>query len=570
MQNQQQKTSILVAVTNELNENIALITPDDFQTLKSNFLHAAIVSPQYLTDTNFLYDDSNTNASAVHVLETKLLDNSDASYFENDHHLNNQIDLLNNFEENFLFFERDSSELENAVPKAQQLNINVMEAVKPITENQNIIIDNQSEIKIDFEQERKEDFSELQLNDATLKSCWDDLKKDDSKFFVNETNKLLFRTKKLAGISVSQLVVPKVKRDLLLSQSHTALAASHLGIDKTMQRLSLYYFWPNIKKDVANYVGSCQACQRRFRISRADKVKIKPMPRSQIPFQDISMDLIGELDPPSSAGHKYILVIVDNFSRWIEGVPLKSLRAQEVCEGLLEVFSRTSFPNSIQTDNGTNFTAQLSRDLYKLLGIKIKFCSPYHPEGNSQCERANQVSKKLLHSIAVGPDPRSWHTKLKYLLASFREVPNRITGISPYQLVYGRVGKGPMSVLKDIWMKEQNAMIEKVNEDDFLVKLKNDLAAAAELANSNSDKNQKIYIDHYNRLAKNKTFVTGQQVLVLLKDSTNKLRSRWRGPNIITAVLSENSYRVLMEDGGSRNFHANHLRHYKPRVNNMV
>ena len=84
----------------------------------------------------------------------------------------------------------------------------------------------------------------------------------------------------------------------------------------------------------------------------------------------------------------------------------------------MEIFCRTSFPLSIISDNGTNFSAQLSKELYKTLGIKIKFISANHPEANGQIERFNQVLKKLMHHTISGEDPRSWHTKLKYLLVS--------------------------------------------------------------------------------------------------------------------------------------------------------
>jgi len=236
----------------------------------------------------------------------------------------------------------------------------------------------------------------------------------------------------------------------------------------------------------------------------------------------------------------------------------------------MEVFVRTAFPRSISCDNGSNFTAQLSRELYKMLGIKIKYASPNHPEANGMVERFNAVLKKLLHHTINGPEPRQWHNKLKYLLASFREVPHKVTGISPYQLVYGRVGRGPMAVIKDIWMREQNQEgIVKIDEEEYLVNLREDLMVAAEIANENCKKNQKIYVDYYNKWARNKTFQVGQKVIVLIKDSTNKLKARWTGPAEVTAVMSENSYRVLMPNGGVRSFHSNHLRHFKGRVNNM-
>ena len=71
------------------------------------------------------------------------------------------------------------------------------------------------------------------------------------------------------------------------------------------------------------------------------------------------------------------------------------------------------------------------------------------------------------------------------------------------------------------------------------------------------------------KTARDKNFELGDKVLVLIKDSTNKLKAKWQGIGEVTAVCSENSYLVLMSNKGVRRFHANHLRHFKSRVNNI-
>ncbi|GFV74275.1 retrovirus-related Pol polyprotein from transposon opus [Trichonephila clavipes] len=80
------------------------------------------------------------------------------------------------------------------------------------------------------------------------------------------------------------------------------------------------------------------------------------------------MDLIGPIDPPSSKGHKYILCLVDQHTRWGEAVPLTSLSAKVTCEALLSIFSRTGIPNVVASDNGTNFEAELTKEFEKRIG----------------------------------------------------------------------------------------------------------------------------------------------------------------------------------------------------------
>ena len=74
--------------------------------------------------------------------------------------------------------------------------------------------------------------------------------------------------------------------------------------------------------------------------------------------------------------------------------------------------------------------------------------TPYRPEGNAVVDGQNATIKNMSHHV-VREDRRNWDKHLPILLWAIRDVPNIITGLSPYQLVYGKIGRGPLSVLKD-------------------------------------------------------------------------------------------------------------------------
>ncbi|GFV69370.1 retrovirus-related Pol polyprotein from transposon opus [Trichonephila clavipes] len=96
-----------------------------------------------------------------------------------------------------------------------------------------------------------------------------------------------------------------------------------------------------LRADVKKFCESCKECQLTRSVRIKDRSPITPVARSELPFQVVNMDLIGPIDPPSSKGHKYILCLVDQHTRWGEAVPLYSLSAKETCEVLLNIFSRT-------------------------------------------------------------------------------------------------------------------------------------------------------------------------------------------------------------------------------------
>ncbi|GFW57912.1 hypothetical protein TNCV_1418591 [Trichonephila clavipes] len=256
---------------------------------------------------------------------------------------------------------------------------------------------------------------------------------------------------------------------------------------------------------------------------------------------------------------------MDQHSRWPEAIPLKSLMAKSTCEALLEIFSRTGIPEVIVMDNATNFTASLMQEL-KILGACPRFSTPYHPEGNGLIERWNQTLKNILHHI-IREEGRSWHRHIPFLLWAYQEVPNAITGTPPFLLMYGRDPKGSLSILKSIWTGNTLLPLNmKGSVESYLKKLKEKLEVATHKAKLTSDVQQGSYAKYYNRQKKHREFAPGDQVLVLIPDSTNKLYARWTGPVKVVKRVKPNSCYLQMAGGNLRLLHVNKIREYRARV----
>jgi transposase InsO family protein len=100
---------------------------------------------------------------------------------------------------------------------------------------------------------------------------------------------------------------------------------------------------------------------------------------------------VGPLPKSSRAGHTYLLVAVDKFSKWIEAVPVTNQEATTTVKFFESITCRYRVPNSIITDNGTNFTSGKFQEFAKELGIKNKYASVAHPKSNRQVEKANEL-----------------------------------------------------------------------------------------------------------------------------------------------------------------------------------
>ncbi|XP_035228265.1 uncharacterized protein LOC118200402 [Stegodyphus dumicola] len=131
----------------------------------------------------------------------------------------------------------------------------------------------------------------------------------------------------------------------------------------------------------------------------SDRILIVPVQRPEFPFDTVSVDIICRIEPPSARKHKYVLCLVDLHSRWPEAVPLRTITAKSTCASLLEIFMRTDIPRVRASDQGTNFVAELTQELYARLGASPRFATPGHPQSSGLVEWYNQVLKRMLHHI---------------------------------------------------------------------------------------------------------------------------------------------------------------------------
>ena len=407
-----------------------------------------------------------------------------------------------------------------------------------------------------------------QKSDESLSSCIKDVEKNKSLFFYKDD--LLYRRlthTHTRDDTVACLVLPSVCRIPVMKIAHEL---GHFAAKKTWLRLKKLFFWPNMRLEVKNYCDSCVACQKRRRVTVLDRVPIQSVPRPDTAFDTLSIDCAGPVEPPSARGHHYIMVVVDHCTRWADAVPLKSLTAKETCAALNTVFQRVGIPRVIISDNGSNFVSNLNKVFFSNFGIELRNSTPLHPQGNSLAERLVQNVKKMLHHAINSDEPRAWDLKLPSLMWALRTVPNETTGYTPYEMVYGKVGRGPLEVLRDSWGGADVTHLPlNKSSSEYLTLLKSNLKLFNEYAEANCHEAQRTYVEQYNVRSRPKSFSVGDSVLVLLPDSTNKLLSSWQGPGVIHFKLSENSYTVAMPNGSIRHLHANMLREFHVSVHGV-
>ncbi|OWZ11920.1 Retrotransposon Polyprotein [Phytophthora megakarya] len=200
--------------------------------------------------------------------------------------------------------------------------------------------------------------------------------------------------------------------ETVLYYCHGDLMSAHLGKTKTLEKVRHHAYWPDWKKDVAEYDLSG-------------------------PFSFVVVDAIGPLPTPDR-GNKYILVFVDYFTRWAEAFAFQGLDSITFVNVMIDgVICRHGVPEQLLSDRGTNFTPELARSLYQTLGIKKIFGAAYHPQTQGLVERFNGTLLGMLR-LFVHETQTDWDVYLPRVLFVYRTSYHESLGDTPFFSLYGR------------------------------------------------------------------------------------------------------------------------------------
>jgi len=181
----------------------------------------------------------------------------------------------------------------------------------------------------------------------------------------------------------------------------------------------------------------------------ADNINIAPATLNVLsapwPFAMWGIDVIGAIKPKASNGHRFILVAIDYFTKWVEGTSYTNVTRKVVVKFTKkELIHRYGLPNKIITDNATNLNNQMMKELCEKFKIQHHNLSPYRPKMNRVVKAANKNIKKILQKMVI--TYKDWHEMLPFAPHGYRTSVRTSTDATPFSLVYGMEAVLPFEV----------------------------------------------------------------------------------------------------------------------------
>ncbi|GBN50307.1 Protein NYNRIN [Araneus ventricosus] len=366
-------------------------------------------------------------------------------------------------------------------------------------------------------------------------------------------------------MNTSQIKHAKTISPALQNQNHDVPTAGHYGAEGTYNKVASRYYFPGMRKYIAEYVKNCPDCNR-YKPSNQKPTGLLRTPVYAQRFETLDIDLFGPL-PETSSGKKWIFLVEDTSTKWVELFALKEATSVNCAKTLVEeVFLRYGLPRRLISDNGPQFISAVMQQTCNFLGIKQDLIPVYHSQANPS-ERKNRDLKPRL-AILVRDEHDSWEEKLPMIRFALNTAKCETTNHTAAFLQFGRELRTTDDVTHDL-----RALIDNDNfVDEITPYLKRFSRLTTEIKDHVEQKQDKRKM-YYDRRRRQAFYTPGDQVWVTLhpisksqNKKSRKFMPKREGPYLVITNRSPTTYDIAdpaKPDEVLGTYHSSALRAYE-------
>ena len=243
----------------------------------------------------------------------------------------------------------------------------------------------------------------------------------------------------------NRIAIPMCLRKPLLSRLHRSHAGQLAMVDAAQ-----YIWWPRMHRDIIQLCKDCPQCTKFGKNLKANVSfnSSKPLPLLLGPNEELQLDYAGPL-LDSFGNSIYILVAIDRYSKYPSAMITRSTGGRKIIKFLKSYIQQHSIPRSIKTDQYSGFKNKLVQSFCLEKNIVQYFCPVGDHRGCGLVERSIQTIKRRLGASRLSSDFSNVQDTLRNIIEDIRVTKNSVTGVSPFELHFGRPPNTELSIAAD-------------------------------------------------------------------------------------------------------------------------
>ena len=356
-----------------------------------------------------------------------------------------------------------------------------------------------------------------------------------------------------------KLVVPFALQIELIKQLHSTDYGGHLGVTKTLRKVKDRFYWVGCRENVEDYCRTCDVCNSRKGPSTRNQARMQQFNVGS-PFERVAVDILGPL-PVTERGNKFLIVLMDYFTKWPEVMPVPNQEAETIAEVLVDhVFSRFGVPMELHSDQGRNFESEVFRETMKIMGINKTRTTPLHPQSDGMVERFNRTLLDYLSKF-VNEDQKNWDQKIQLGLLAYRTAVHETTQYTPAKMMMGRELRLPLDLVLG-----GSPNVNSHISSGWVSNLQRNLREVHELARNQIQLTSDRMKARYDFRANCPKYKEGDKVWLYnphrRRGRSPKLQRNWEGPYEVKKCLNDVVYRIQRGQGRPKVVHSDRLWYY--------
>lgn len=373
----------------------------------------------------------------------------------------------------------------------------------------------------------------IQGQDKELLKLRELLEKQPHKFYELR-NGVIFKKINKGDV---KFLVPSCMEQQVIRNCHESYG--HGGVEKTVELIRRFYWFEGITEKVKLFIQNCLKCIVYNAPTGKKQGLLNSIEKSDKPFDTIHLDFYGPLENRNK--YKYILAIIDGFTKFVRLLPTKSQTTKEVILACEEYFNNYSRPRRIITDRGTCFSSKEFKDYLDSKGVGLVLIAAGAPRANGQVERLNRTLNPMVAKLVDKPQKRYWVEVLPEVEFGINNTVCKSTGYTPCKLLFGVNQKDNV-----------NSNIEELL--DYGEDCEEDILVIRENAVNKIKQSQEYNKMYYDRNKKpGRKYEEGDLVMISNVDCTvgvnKKFIPKYKGPYKVKKCLGNDRYVIADIDG---------------------